>query len=227
MRSVTWLVISSTVAPGQLAWTIIVLMVKGGILLAAEVACRTGRPPTSDREHQVPDERPVPERPFGQVEAVHGGLEIFTVWPGDKAVHAGGDDAIAGREAAGHGDRAWRSRPRGHLAQRHRLGARVDHPDEGLAVAFEQRRGRQIDPRRDVGGAGDEHGRAQQEHVGRIVERQIARGGCAWSDRPPGRSSRTRPIDTERRVEFPHDRECRSRAAGLSPARRERRTPLP
>src|ERR1700730_6337271 len=57
---------------------------EGRVFFTAKVLI--GQNPTDQRcEHQVPHERPMLERPFGQVESGHWlASKILTVWPGDK-----------------------------------------------------------------------------------------------------------------------------------------------
>ena len=82
MRSVICSSVSPTVAPGHSACTTMVLTVKSGIFAPPEPEVG---PDARDRddEHEIGHQGTVPDRPFGEVEALHWAApRRRTFWPG-------------------------------------------------------------------------------------------------------------------------------------------------
>ena len=141
-------------------------------------------PATADDDHQEPDEGAVLERPFGEVEGLHGrtqGLEQLDGLAVGQGMHARDDDAVAGRQPVA------RSRPR--VVARRRAstgtGSRPCRPactsqTTRLAVAVEDRGRGHLDARRlRVAGERDAHGGAEAEGFGRRLQRQPDAPACA------------------------------------------------
>ena len=116
-----------------------------GILAAAEPEVG-GDARDHDHQHEVGHERAVPDRPFGEVEAVHQpSPSRRTFWPGRSICTPGGDHDVAGLEPVRDDDARGVVAHDVDVAQRHGLALAIDHPDGRASVRLGERARRHLD----------------------------------------------------------------------------------